>query len=1077
MKSTSFLLTAFLLLGTAQAQLDLPTPDESVTPPAQLRAGDQLQDQSPFAAPSEAVETAPAGPEVRRSSEISLPFEAPVEARELVIAHDLPTGSTYQPGSARLGGKVIADPLLGRQGRLYWLIPAEQQGTLSYSVSYSGAVSELSPPALLARYGAERGEVLRGSIDAADLAAAQPFKVPTTQTENAGNIKSPIAGTIYRQRDRISVVVEGPLDQVLAPTVNGVPLAAEQVGTRTQDSARGVQRLEYVGAPLRPGPNVIRLGTEEIRVSLAGVTARVEVTPLQLVADGNNLIKLRLRAYDAYGVLSSLQRLTVKTNLEPALPDADSGEAGYQISLNDGEGLLVLRPQSAPVQLTVSTLVGNREQTNRFEITPGGNRLAVGMVSATLGLPDFSVNAANFSYQARASLETPLAGGKLYLAADKDGLPGSENVYQRQPLYGDSSAESAPLQGTDPVAFTYDHPAFRASYKQGALPSDVLPLGESFTALQVSTKNPGPRVSAFLAAVPKDQVKARLIPEGRLLRLQQNVAPGSESLSVLTLEKSTGRELGRVSLTRLSDYTLDTESGVVTFNQATEPLDADLNDVRIEVSYRLNNPKAQRQLSYGVQLWQQAQNYSVGAAVVNVGEVTTYGVRARYATEQARAGLLLAYSGGVQASADLDYRFSAASSFTARARYQDSAYAGLAPQSAGLNVGATYKTQLGSRVAASVEGEYHSVKAAQGGSLTTRADYNFKPFSVGGGFKYAFGDRYGLGAVASAGYHQQPVDIDVVHVQPLSGNLDTTTDISAKFSVAKNVTLSLRDSYTWGKGHVASLSTETKLGNTNYAVTYELPNASGGGNRARFGVDTSLPLSSAFSIGLRGAAVYGLSDGKSDLAAGADLRYQGTGLSGSLGSDVSLRDGAFGVVVRGGLSGSLTPNLTLSFDGTADLGRSQGLRAAIGYAYRSGDLNSLGYARYASGSLAGATPELTAGVSAEYHRTHYAIRGGLDARELLSDAQSLTLQPSLGAVYYIGERFGVGAWGRALIQPGADNAAYGFGIEGSVRALPGTWLTAGYNLAGFDGLGNLYTKKGLYLRLDLTVDESLGGKK
>ncbi|WP_293915375.1 hypothetical protein [Deinococcus sp.] len=1102
MKSTSVLLSAFLLLGTAQARLSqetiqaqvAPAQTDSQTPTTQtpttqtpeIRNPDLLNLDVPTSdprSPDPQLAGNSRAPQFQRTSTVSLPFEAPVEARELIVAHDLPTGASYQAGSAQLGGKAIADPLVGAQGRLYWLIPAQQSGTLSYSVSYSGVIGELAPPALLARYGAERGEVLRGTIDAADLSAAQPFKAASTLTENVGAVKLPLAGTVYRQRDRITVVVEGPLDQLLAPTINGTPLKAEQIGSRTEDPARGVQRLEYIGTPLKPGPNVIKLGNESVTVSLAGVTSRIEITPLALVADGNSLIKLRVRAYDAYGVLSSLPRLTVRTNLEPALPDAAPDESGYQLNLNDGEGLLVLRPQSAPVSLSISTLVGNREQISRFEVKPGGNRLAVGMVSATFGLPDFRVDVSNFSYQARASLETPLAGGKLYLAADKGGLPTGENVYQRTPIYGDNSAESTPLQGIDPVAFIYDHPTFRASYKQGGLPGDVLPVGGNFTALQVSTKNAGPRLSAFLAAVPGDKITARLSPEGRLLKLQRGVSPGSESLTVVTLEKSTGKELGRVALTRLSDYTLDTDSGVVTFNQALEPLNADLDDVRVDATYRLSNPLNERKLAYGVQLWQQSERYAVGAAVASVDGVSTVGARASYTDTNLRAGLLAAYSGGVQLSAEVDYRVSASSALTARARYQDTDYVGLAPASAGLSLSAGYRAKLGERLSASLDGEYHrsaateTVVATQGGSTTARVDYNFKPFSVGGGARYAFGDTFGLGAVASVGYHQQPVDVDITHVQPLSGNLDTTTDVTAKFNVAKNVTLGLRDSYTWGKGHVASLSTDTKLGNVNYAVTYELPDASGGGNRARFGADTSLPLGQNFSAGLRGAAVYGLSDGKSDYSGGADLRYQGNNLSGSVGSDLSLRDASFGAVFRAGLTGSLTPGLTLSADGTAEVGRTQGLRAAVGYAYRSGDLNSLGYARYASGSLAGAAPELTAGVHAEYHRTQYAIRGGLDARELLSDAQSLTLQPSLSGIYYIGDRFGIGAQGRALVQPATGSPVLGFGVEGSVRALPGTWLTAGYNLAGFEGIGNLYTKRGLYLRLDLTVDETLGGRK
>lgn len=433
------LLTALLLLGSAQAQelTDLNLPEvPAVNAPA-----------------AEGSITTNA-PEISRQSTVTLPFEAPIEARELVVAHSLPLGSQYVFGSARLDGKATADPLLGVQGQLYWVIPAEQSGVLSYQVSYSGQLGSLKAPALLARYGAQRSEILRGTLDLADLASAQPLKAESVSAVNPGSIKLPLEGTVYRIRDRITVVVEGPLDQTLIPTVNGTPLREDQIGTRTNDSANNTQHLEFVGAPLKPGPNVIKLGNDTVTVRYASVTKRVEITPVQLIADGNSVIRLKLRAYDAYGTLTSVPSLTVKTNLEPNTPDADTSTAGYQVRMNDGVGELVLRPQSSPASLSVSVLVDGREQVSRFEVRPSGSAVAVGMVSATLGLPDFKISADNFKYQARLSLETPLLGGKLYLAADKDGLPNSENVYQRYGSYGDSSTESTPLQGIDPLALT-----------------------------------------------------------------------------------------------------------------------------------------------------------------------------------------------------------------------------------------------------------------------------------------------------------------------------------------------------------------------------------------------------------------------------------------------------------------------------------------------------------------------------------------------------------------------------------------------------------------------------------------------
>ena len=364
--------------------------------------------------------------------------------------------------------------------------------------------------------------------------------------------------------------------------------------------------------------------------------------------------------------------------------------------------------------------------------------------------------------------------------------------------------------------------------------------------------------------------------------------------------------------------------------------------------------------------------------------------------------------------------------------------------------------------------------------MTARGEARLDPFSVGGGFKYAFGDTSGLGVVGSVGYHRNPLDVDVVHTQAVTGNLDTTTAILTRYRLTDKVTLGFANKITWGVGQVAALTLDTALGNVNYAVGYELPTASGEGNRARFGVSTALPLNGRTTLGLRGSALYDVAQGQAELAGGADLNYKTVTLSATAGTDLTLKGGQFGVVLRGGVTGSLTPHLTLTADGLAEFGAGKnGQRLAFGYAYRNRALSSLGYLRLVRGTLAAGTPELSSGLSAEYRQPTWAVRGGVDTRTLLNDPGSFTAQGYLGGTAYLTERFGIGAWGRMLTQPATNTTQLGYGLEGSVRALPGTWLTAGYNFAGFEGLpsAGTYTKRGLYLRLDLTVDETLGGRK
>lgn len=1047
----------------------------------------QIQVQAPQPEP----DPTPA-PQAQRSSSVTLPFDAPAQASELVIAHAIPTGAQYVPGSARLNGQPLADPLRGPSGTLYWTLPGAAQragtavpGAITYDLSHTGTLGELPAPALLARYKGERSEVLQSRVDEGDLRAARPLgSAQATLSENPGAIKFPLQGSLIRIRDRINITVEVPQDAAQPLTVNGQVISEDRIGETTTDPTRGVRRLTYVGVPLRAGLNTLQLGADTVTVQLVGATARTEITPVSLVADGATPIRLKIRTLDASGNPTGQASVTLTSTLEPLAPDANPGESGYQVHLEDGEGELVLQPQSAPTTLKLRVQQGQDILTRSFDIRPDDSRVGVGMISATLGL-DGNLNLSDdLTWQARASLETPLAGGKLYVAADKDGLPTEQDTLKRFAAFGDASIQSTPLQGIDPVAARYDHPTLRAEYRRSSLPIDVLPVGEQLTALTVTSKS-NPQLSGFVALVPEDRAQDTLTPEGtRLLRLSRgNVAEGSDTLVVQTLERGTGKLLAQQTLARNVDYILDTRTGIITLARALDDTDASLNDIRVQATYRLNNPADQRQLAYGAQIKYQAGQATIGAAAISLDGTVTAGARATYDNGTTRTDGLLAYSGGFQASADLSTTLGR-STVQARIRYQDGQYRGLAPLTPGLNANASVTTQHTTSLSSSVQTEYHNTlgtaaKDIQGGSVTARADYRLAPFSVGAGVKYAYGDQYGLGAVFSAGYHRAPVDVDITHTQPLAGaaggNLDPITTVATRYAITDTITLGVTDEINWKTGQRAILTLDSRLGSTNYQVAYDLPTAGGQGNRARFGVTTTVALSDQLTAGLRGSATYALNTREPQLGAGLDLNYKTQTLSATTGTDLTYSSKGFGVVLRGGVSGSLSDHLTLTADGLAEFGAGKnGQRAAIGFAYRNRTFNALGSARYVNGTLAGNQPELSSNLAAEYRQPTWAARAGLDTRTLLNDPGSFTAQLGLSGTYYLTDRIGIGAWGRALTQPGSGTTQYGYGLEASYRALPGTWITAGYNPQGFTGLGNTYTKQGAYLRLDLTLDDTLG---
>lgn len=1032
---------------------------------------------------------------ISRSSVVNMPFEAPARATQLVVAHSVPAGATYQLGSSRLDGQPLPDPVRGASGTLYWVIPAQAKGMVTYNLSHTEVLGSLPRPSLLARLPGERTELLQGTFNQADWQQATPLG---ERRENAGSIKLPLSGSVYRSSDRIDVVVETAQGQRPQLVVNGVAVSDATIGTDTQDSVRGVQRLTFVGVPLKSGVNVLRYGEQEIQVTPSDKVSRVEFIPETLIADGSTPLRLKVRTLDEAGNPSADDAVTVKTNLEPRTPDAQRTVGGYQVKLVQGEGVLELQPQTAPTTLTIEALSGDKIVPYRFAVVPDRSSIGVGVVSATVGVSSpFSLEK-NLLWTARAYAEMPIGSGKLYVAADKDGLPKTEHYFKRFSTFGDASTEEIPLQGIDPVAALYDHPTFRAAYRHSALPMTVLPVGETLTALSVVTKS-NPELAGFVAAVPTQRVTDYLItPDGtRTLRLpisdpKANIAQNSETLVVITQDRSTGAEISRQKLLLNVDYTLDYNTGVVTLVRPLAHLDAHFNAVRLSASYRLDGGIAERQLAYGTQVRWANDDASVGAGVVQLDGHTTFGLRATYDAHNWWADAQAAYAQGVKFSAAITRKLERQTAHLS-VRYQDWNYAGIAPLQQGLNVAGHYELGVTPLVTVVADGEYNNnlhpeaAKATSGGEVSLRADANFKPFSVGLGAKYGFGTREGVGVIGKVGYDLAPLRAEIVHTQRVTGTLPTTTNFGLHYDIAKNVTLGLTDKVTWGVGQEAALSLDSQVGNVNYAIGYELPTASGAGNRARFGVRATYPISDQLALGLHGSAIYAFSSENLEIGAGADLTYKAERYLATTGIDVAYdKQHVNKVVWRGGITGSLSDQLTLSADALAEFYPEYGTQEArtgqkfsVGYGYRARNFSSLGYARLLSGTLAKTHPELMTGIVAEYRQPTWSLRGGFDTRNLLDDQASFSYQVFGGGTVYLTDWFGLGAWGRMLAQPNSGLQLYGYGLEASVRPLPGTWLSAGYNFKGFDGLAipsaYTYTKPGAYLRLDLTLDETLGG--
>ena len=168
-------------------------------------------------------------------------------------------------------------------------------------------------------------EVLVGAEDALELyARAEPLgteqaagsssphgPINMVARERVGAvILAPAPGLVLRERDRVTVSADTPLNSEVILTVNGEPVAAETIGKRVADPNLNRQTYDFIGVPLQPGPNVLRLesalkgevSNDSVTVYFSGPAAGFTLTALTpLVADSATPLALDLVVVDAWG--------------------------------------------------------------------------------------------------------------------------------------------------------------------------------------------------------------------------------------------------------------------------------------------------------------------------------------------------------------------------------------------------------------------------------------------------------------------------------------------------------------------------------------------------------------------------------------------------------------------------------------------------------------------------------------------------------------------------------------------------------------------------------------------------------
>ncbi|MEZ4630456.1 MAG: hypothetical protein R2880_07085 [Deinococcales bacterium] len=540
--------------------------------------------------------------------------------------------------------------------------------------------------------------------------------------------------------------------------------------------------------------------------------------------------------------------------------------------------------------------------------------------------------------------------------------------------------------------------------------------------------------------------------------METAVERSSDRLSLLTAS-------GETLLERYKDYSIDYVTGLITLAKPLWPRDEQNNPVSLKVEFA--PAEANRDsLAYGVGVGYEGDSFKVSAGAMSAGRGLELGAQAGYTSDD--FSVTVGYNtrladGKMQ---DSRYTLQAAGSLGALESQAQLSYSN--NQLSG-NGRLAYNLPTNGSMAL----EHHGNLSSQGVS-NNRTDLLYEQhlgqFGVGAGLGYGW-ERAVLNGVVRGLYKSDNFDVSLTHAQPFSQAEQARSDVNASYQIDENLKLNGNLGYAWGNDLTGSLGLEQRLGDANLSLNYQLPTASGAGNRARFGVDVPLALSDTLSLNVNAGYEYNFNVGASQVALGTALRYQQDNLAASLGAEAALSAQGTKFSVRSGIAGQLSPDQNISADVNYQLAPSLTGRANLAYALKMQRLTLLTYH-----SLVNAKDNNI--LKGELAPTYYLqndlqIRPSLAYRINFDDSLANLYQVSLGAVYYFDLAFSnilsslsIGAHVFYVWQPGTGQSALGSSIELSAQIIDNLWLTLGYSFSGLPG-ANAMSQGGLYFGVNM----------
>ncbi|MFA7461028.1 MAG: hypothetical protein WCY60_08520, partial [Trueperaceae bacterium] len=780
---------------------------------------------------------------------------------------------------------------------------------------------------------------------------------------------------------------------------------------------------------------------------ITGAATQIVLEPVRVVADGRNPLLVDVLVLDEDGVPVGEGVLSVAANGEMSGVDAAPLVSGHQVLLANGRARVELAPTATPYALQLSVLAVTEEGdllvTESVQVLGTRTGLYQGQVSVTASF----ASPVSVSGYARGYLELPLGDeGTLQAAvdvgADGSGIDLDRSLAQqpqdseRFPLTGAGEEAAPTLASSDGFGVLYTAPGLSLGYYEGrATVPGVTGLPNLTGAHATVQLAEGLEVQGYAALVSSGVRTQVFAGDGtRRYSLGESVRPGSETVSVVAGDTVT-------TLVRNRDYVIDTYLGAITLVSPLWPYDFGMNPVTLHVEYApATEPRD----------------------TVHGG----FGVRYRSAgpTDSLQVELGAAYRGDVVIGASADWQ---GARFDASAAYQ-LVLAGTTDITGRAELGYALTPQ-----------DRLSLRHVTARNNTTSLTYSHRfdwaqqsALTLSAGLAHTW-EQSLLSAIAGADLRSGDITVGAIHTQPFDPAAQARTRATLGYDINQNLTAKASAELVWGNDLISVVGLEQRLGAAELSLSYELPTASGAGNRARFGVRAPFDLTRNLSLDLHAGHDRSFNDGRANTNAGAALRYRTEGFVATLGGEVAYGGSQFKVVLRSGASGQLGKDQNLSFDANYQVVPTLEGRFTVAYSLKRGPLNLLTYHRMINrpgGSIVEGELAPTLNFA-----NRLQLRPGVAYRVLLDDPSGNAYQGSLFAVYYLQPRLGdwdttlgLGLGGHALWMPGLSSMAYGLTAEAQARVVDEVWLAVGYTFGGFEGI-TYESRGGLYLRLDLVT--------